>query len=309
MSGQWPREWDDPDWEDQDQEGSAAEQDAAEADRPELAEVTAALAALPVPALPDAVEARITAALASEARAAEAAARATETSASAEPAPHTLDRGRPRRVRPRTRPRRGVRFRPVAVIGPLVALLLLGGLGYVMTLSGGSSSSSSAVSEPYASSGRSAAGALPEPAAGFPTSRPPAGDAHPLQAGEHPAFVITPSHAQYQQGTLVPQVSQALAAHKQQAKAATPGALSPASTAAGSSGSAPSAAATYAPSGTLAGCVLRVTGNVVPALVEYASYQGKPAYVIVVSHRVWIVGTGCSASDPKVIASASLAGG
>jgi hypothetical protein len=69
MSGDWPPEWDDPEEEfpsgaeQQDTTGSAEMGDA------RLAEVTAYLASVPAPALPDAVAARISAALAAEATA------------------------------------------------------------------------------------------------------------------------------------------------------------------------------------------------------------------------------------------------
>ena len=61
-----------------------------------------------------------------------------------------------------------------------------------------------------------------------------------------------------------------------------------------------------APSQSLAGCVLRLTGNVPPSLVDRATYQGKPAYVIAVPDRAWVVGLGCTASNPAQITSIPL---
>jgi hypothetical protein len=58
----------------------------------------------------------------------------------------------------------------------------------------------------------------------------------------------------------------------------------------------------------LQGCVLHLTGNVKPQLIDLATYQGKPAYVIATASRVWVVGLGCTAQHLELIASASLAG-
>ena len=63
-----------------------------------------------------------------------------------------------------------------------------------------------------------------------------------------------------------------------------------------------------APSPSLAGCVLRLTQNVPPSLVDRATYQGKPAYVIAVQARAWVVGLGCTASNPELITSIPLPG-
>jgi hypothetical protein len=63
-----------------------------------------------------------------------------------------------------------------------------------------------------------------------------------------------------------------------------------------------------APTAQLRACVLKVTGGVLPALVDRATYQGTPAYVIASSRRVWVVGLGCTAARPQVIASVPLAG-
>jgi hypothetical protein len=63
-----------------------------------------------------------------------------------------------------------------------------------------------------------------------------------------------------------------------------------------------------APSPSLAGCVLQLTGNVPPRLVDRATYQGKPAYVIAVPARVWVVGLGCTAANSAQITSIPLAG-
>jgi hypothetical protein len=62
------------------------------------------------------------------------------------------------------------------------------------------------------------------------------------------------------------------------------------------------------PTALLRGCVYRLTGGTAPRLVDRGSYQGTPAYVIVGESKVWVVGLGCTASRPDLLASAALAG-
>jgi hypothetical protein len=65
--------------------------------------------------------------------------------------------------------------------------------------------------------------------------------------------------------------------------------------------------------GLLAGCVGRISGGKVPLLVDTAAYDGRPATVIALpgadaGHAdVWIVGAGCSAGSPDVIAHRQIA--
>lgn len=62
------------------------------------------------------------------------------------------------------------------------------------------------------------------------------------------------------------------------------------------------------PSSTLKGCVSTVTGGPLPRLVDLATYQGSPAYIIATSSEVWVVGTGCTATDTELVTSVPLAG-
>ncbi len=52
----------------------------------------------------------------------------------------------------------------------------------------------------------------------------------------------------------------------------------------------------------------RLTGGVTPRLVDRATYDGTPAYIIAVPSRVWVVGLGCTAANPQEITSVSLTG-
>jgi hypothetical protein len=58
----------------------------------------------------------------------------------------------------------------------------------------------------------------------------------------------------------------------------------------------------------LEGCVRQLTGGLPPSLVDKASYDGKPAYIIAVPSQAWVVGLGCTAADTDVIARVPLKG-
>ena len=174
--------------------------------------------------------------------------------------------------------------------GPvLVVCLLFAGLGFA--LSRGGSTAARSASGSAASSASSAAAAAPE----YPFSG--------ASGTEQPAatpFAVTQSGTRYRQSGLAGQV-RAVIAEAPAGGAAVPGAQS--SAAAGSASQ-----QLTAPSAKLLGCVLRLTGGGLPKLVDRATYQGTPVYVIASSNRVWVVGLGCTATDPRLIASAPLAG-
>jgi hypothetical protein len=256
----------------------------------QLAAVTTALASAPEPAMPDAVESRIIAALATE------AALVTETPHDTEAAHGTAakrdtalrpvggDGGGSRR-RPGGRSGRsgpGNRWLRPAVLASAAAacLVLFGGVYGIAHLSSGSSSSSAASS----AAGTAAAGSESSPLAG---AQAPGTHTRlePADSGQAAAFAVTASGTNYQSATLAQQVRAQLAR--------------PAKTAA-------SAAAEAAPSAQLSACVLHLTGQTRPSLVDRATYQGKPAYVIAVPNWAWVVGTGCTASNPELIASVGL---
>jgi hypothetical protein len=303
MSGHWPPEWEDP------EEELSAEADQLDTEaQARLAEVAAYLASVPVPALPEALETRIGAALAEE-----AAARADQAAAPADGAPATPAAGGPgvpadgvrklgpsrRRVsfrshRDSDRPRRDSRFRPLTAAGALVACLLLSGLGYAIAHSTTGSTYSSA---PAAGSGESNAAARPGLGSGAASS---AAVSSAAAAPEAPAgnnstsFTVIASGTKYQQATLPEQVRAKLTVHNGQEA---------------STGAIPSAASTAAvPSPALRGCVLHLTGGAPPRLVDRATYQGEPAYVVASSTRVWVVGLGCTAAKTELIVSVALAG-
>ena len=288
----------------------------------QLAAVSSALASAPVPPLPDAVGSRITAALAAEAGLTAEAATTGATEAvptgavptGAVPAegpstdgPSTTDEPRhaaPRHLpalRPSQRTRRntgprpsrgdasgpprrargGRRPRPAVLLSgaAAVCLVVLGAVFGLVHLSSGPSS-------PSAASGSQSA-----PVSG-PEAAPAAGGlagGHAAGSAEKATFAVITSGTRYEPATLAAQVRAQLAAKS----ARTP---SPAS----------ARLATTSPSVQLAACVLHLTGQVRPSLVDSATYQGNPAYVIAVPDHAWVVGPDCTASDPRLITSIGL---
>jgi hypothetical protein len=249
----------------------------------QLAAVTTALASAPDPAMPDALERRIMAALATEAPLAPETSFAAETPKDPEAARDTtpLPAGgdgngarRPGGRRPSSR-----WLRPAMLASAVAAcLVLFGGVYGIAHLSSGSSSSSAASS----AAGSAAAGSASSPLAG---AQAPVTRLEPAESVPAAAFTVTASGTSYQSATLAEQVRAEVA--RPNKAAAEP-------------------AAEAAPSAQLAGCVLHLTGQVRPSLVDRATYQGKPAYVIAVTNWAWVVGTGCTASNPELIASVGL---
>jgi hypothetical protein len=289
MSGHWPPEWDDPEEEFPEEADQSDATVLAEAGEARLSEVGAYLASVPVPALPDAVEARINAALAAEAAGSRPLGPAP---AQARVRRHSLRRHSLRRHSGGGRPPRGFLRRPVVAVGSLVVCLLLAGLGF--TLSRGStpepeSSSSAPAGSGFAagssSAGSSSAGSR---AAGAPgvvhaasASSSSPSTLGPQNAGSESSFLVTASGTSYQRATLIGQV------HARSASSTSVGA---------------------APSVALRGCVLHLTGGALPRLVDRATYQDEPSYVIASSTRVWVVGLGCTAAKTELIVSVALAG-
>jgi hypothetical protein len=196
----------------------------------------------------------------------------------------------------------------------LVCCLVLGGFGLLVTHGSGSSSSSAAISspanQPADSAGGSAgkqpdtehaAGTLPEAAS---SARSSANAAH--------GFLVYSTGIAYQRSTLASQVRaeldsralrrQGLAtpANSAEATATAPAASASASAAGASAGSAPSPQ--------LSGCVSQVTGGAAPSLVDKATYDGIPAYIIAVPTQVWVVGRGCTAADTQLLTRIPLKG-
>jgi hypothetical protein len=168
-----------------------------------------------------------------------------------------------------------------SVIAPAIVmgLAVCAGFVYLLSLAGASSPSPVPVSGPPVSL----------------TARPvPSGTASGAK------FLVTDSHTSYRRSTLRTQVRDTLA-DKDSApsvRGAQPAATPTATTAGIPSGSNPSQA--------LVGCVLHLTGDVAPQVVDRATYQSQQVYVIAANNEAWVVGIGCTASHPTVITSVKL---
>jgi hypothetical protein len=253
----------------------------------QLGAVSSLLAAVPVPSMPDAAERRITAA-----QAAEAAARANANAGAANANAGAAGAAGAGAARTGAGTRRARRFRLAMTAIPATACLLLAGLGYLLSQLGGAPESASSASSAAAPAGRPAAASAGGATAGgravVPgTTRQP--------AHEQPAaFVVVASGTSYRKATLGAQVRGELEGNAGGSRGISPGTAREQPTA----GSAPPQA--------LVGCVLHLTRDVPPRLVDKATYQGEPVYVIAVADRAWVVGRTCTASHPALITSVVL---
>ena len=243
----------------------------------QLAEISALLAAVPAPVMPDAVAQRLESVLA-----AEAVQRVSSERAVGDGVPDRAA-GSP--------PRRRWDFRLVAlrVLAPAAAVVLLAAGGYGLTRIGASSTSSQAASSGVASAASSAQGraaAVPSASAPSRSREAPANIEAPAKLG-----VVT-SGTDYQAATLAPLLERELRLHGGATVSVQE--LTPAS---------------------LRGCVLRVASGVHPLTllwVEKAHYQGQPAIVIVArsgrDDAARVIASGCSASSDHALAMMTLPG-
>jgi hypothetical protein len=239
----------------------------------QLAEIPALLAAVPAPAMPDAVARRLDSVLAAEAANRDSSERAVD--------PRSPDRAT------KPRPRRHWDFRLVAlrVLAPAAAVVVLAAGGYGLSRIGSGSTSSQAASSGVASAASSAqpgAAAVPSSAARSGHEAVPAAQA-PL------AFEVVTSGTYYHRATLRAQLEHELTLQAR-----------------GAMGQPELASAS------VKGCVLRVTKHMTPVLVENAHYQGQPAVVIVArsghGKAAWVIAPRCSANGDHVLATTTLPG-
>ena len=243
----------------------------------QLGEIPALLAAAPPLAMPDDVARRLDLVLAAEAAKRDSSERTVDDSPAHPPASPG--------------PRRRWDFRLVTqrILAPAAAVVVLAAGGFGLSRITGSSSSSSASSGSEAAPASSARAANGTAGARSEASSP---------SGAHPAieapinFQILNSGTDYRPATLAQQLETELHRHAQ-----------------------PAAGPQVLVSGSLKGCVLRVTQGTRPgtlALVERAHFQGQPAIVIVAvsGHHdaAWVTASGCSASSDHVLATATLPG-
>jgi hypothetical protein len=244
-----------------------------------LDQVSALLAAAPVPSMPDAVARRLDDVLAAEIR------RPIPAERQSVPA---RKRGLPSWAGLSLLRQSWSGAFLVRVMAPVAAAAaVLAGGGYVLSNLGGASSSS----EPASSAAGSAHGAKSEfgTAAGMGSgaASSPVSPARNNAAEPSSGVYVVTSGMNYTAATLKSKVADQLRARS--SLRGTP--------------------ATPAESG----CVLGITHSVIPALTEKAHYQGAPATVIVVSRdgsdQVWVAGPACTATDSDIVAHVVLSPG
>jgi hypothetical protein len=216
--------------------------------------------------------------------------------------------------------RRRFRMPSPAVTASLLIVLIIAGFGVVVSpFSGGPTYSGTTAASGTA--GSSSGSGPSSQHSGFASrdgaSVPQYETGRPGKNGQQVNFAVTESGIRYQGSTLARQVRDQVALSQGAVlppaspvpNSATATAAASASAAASATSSASAAAPVgKAPSQRLTGCVSRVTDGVTPTLVDQASYQGTPAYIIAVPSRVWVVRLGCTAADPQEITSVSLTG-
>jgi hypothetical protein len=256
----------------------------------QLGEIPALLAAVPAPAMPDAVAQRVESVLAAQAAQRDSSERTVGDSAHHPAHYRAHDRARHRARSPR--PRRHWDFRLVAlrVLAPAAGVVVLAAGGYGLSrIAGGSTSSVAAGSE-----AASAASAASSARAGAAAAPPSAGTSRPRAAPFEPAarFGVVTSATNYQRATLPQQLKRELQRYARPAGSVQE--LAP---------------------GPVKECVLRVTAGISPVslvLVEKAYYQGQPANVIVAARgdhdAAWVTTPACSAGSDYVLDTTTLPG-
>ncbi len=247
----------------------------------QLAELSALLAAIPAPVMPDSVAQRLDAALAAEVAHKDEAERAV--------AHHSRRRRAPRPARRPT-----LQLVMMRVLVPAAAVVILAAGGYGLSLIGGHSSSSSSATAGSAAE-PAAASAVPSAAQANGLTAPSASGRAANPGIQKSALGLVPEGIDFLPATLRSQLEAVLRA--------------PAATRSAPRSSEP-----------LGACVVRLASGVSPGtvkLVESAYYQGRPAIVIIVSsgsgYLAWVVtpgwvAPGCSATGAGVLARTTLPG-
>ena len=267
----------------------------------QLTEVSALLTTSTAPPMPDALTARIEAAIAAEA-AARAATTADHAVATADgtvavgaagggTGPHDRAARPARPSRAPSGPGRARLALRVAAVTAAVVVVAGGGYGVARLLTANPESATSA-----------GAGNEAAPAAGghgAASEKTPGGLGAPSAARSAPTARIVSSGTNYQPGQLKTQVSAVLTQHRAGASAA----------AGFSQANQPTASAPPVPA-----CVPHVTGGKRPLLVDLAKYRGRPATVIVIpgatsgTLRALVVAGRCPAATGRVLATTTFPG-
>jgi hypothetical protein len=247
----------------------------------QLGEIPALLAAVPAPAMPDAMAQRLESVLAAEVAQRDSSERTVTDSAN--------HRSRHRASSPRSH--KGWDFRLVAlrVLAPAAGVVVLAAGGYGLSRIGSGPTNSVAAGSEAASAASSAqaqTGAAAAPSSAG-TSRP---EAAPLEPAAR--FGVVTSTTNYRRATLPQQLKGELQRYAR-----------------------PAGSVQQLTPGPVKECVLRVTAGISPVslvLVEEAYYEGQPANVIVAARgdhdAAWVTTPACSAGSDYVLDMTTLPG-
>jgi len=192
--------------------------------------------------------------------------------------------------------------------GAAVAAVVLGGGFAAIRLAGSTGTSGTASSSAAEGSGTSAASGAAGGTAESPNAAVPAPMLTYRAGGRSRPFTVLTSSADLGPGSLAREVGRLVLggrAGAQQGTLASPGPSAEGSSLSRIPGFAPAA---------LEGCVTRVADGGRVRLVQTGRYQGQQAVIIAVSPtgggpvRIWVVGTGCSATSSDVITQMALPG-
>jgi hypothetical protein len=256
----------------------------------QLTEVSALLTRSTAPPMPDALTARIEAAIAAEAAARAATAADGTAAAAAARTGGSPGDGAARPSRPPGGPGRARLALRVAAVAAAVVVVAGGGYGVARLLSGNPESSSGASLAPapaFGTGGKAAhisSGGLRAPGN------------HAAASAMAPSSSVVSSGTNYQPDRLNTQVSAVLTQHVKNAAEGTGPVPSPGNV----------RASTRQPA-----CIAQVTGGARPLLIDHARYQGRPATVIVIPAgpgrlQALVVAGGCTATKSHVLATATL---
>ena len=255
----------------------------------QLAGVSALLASVPAPAMPDSVARRLDTVLAAEVAQRDTAQREAVLQDRAERADGDGARESPAPRRPGGN--RGFRLLALRVLAPAAAVVVLAAGGYGLSrINLGSSTGSSA------SAGSAAQGAVPSAAASAksggsvsaPEAGPKRGAVSRPQGISAAGITVVTGHAHLSRDGLGQQVRAALNVP-------------------------PSARTTRAATSPERGCVLGLIGRQQLELVESVSFEGSPATLVVARtgarDTAWVAAPGCSATHRHVLDTTSLPSG
>jgi hypothetical protein len=190
----------------------------------------------------------------------------------------------------------------------LLCCLVLAGFGFLVTRGSSSSSSSEAAGSTSGQAPSAAAGTAGLPDNGFGKGSQPEHAADEPSASSSASaatgFLVYSTGTAYERSTLASQVQGTLISYGFDSPTST--APVPADSASASAASSSVGGSTPSPG--LSGCVSRVTDGATPSLVDKASYDGIPAYIIAVPTQAWVVRLGCTAADPELIVGIPLKG-